>query len=119
MEQDKSDVASSFKEKSQCDYIKQFEREDKDGPTREEIKELLEEEKGNVFYLHISFQSISEEECTTLLNKPLPKKITVDHKEVIKMLKMRFLVYKLQSTEGERNSLNYSMYLGLVKEGGK
>lgn len=104
-----------------CEAIDKFELKKDEKPTREDMRDLLDTEKGNLFYFNVSFQSISDEVYQSLNpSSALSKKSEshVEYKEIIKTFRERYRLYKIKSDKGP-HSLTPQTYIGLIKDGGK
>lgn len=106
-----------------CKAIDEFELKKDEKPTREDMRDLLETEKGNLFYFNVSFQSISDEDYQSLnpssaLSKKSKSHKDVEYKEINKTFRERYRLYKIKSDKGPY-SLTPQTYIGLIKDGGK
>lgn len=104
MAQQSGKVLSEFA----CDDIEELNSKRERMPTREDVRDLLEREEDNLFFLNINFTT------------PEPKYSTKYPKydKIISILWERYRLYKLRSTKKKPHTLNRSMYLGLIRNGG-
>ena len=111
----KSKVADTTLSKFACDNIEKLNSKRKKKPTREDVRELLDEEENNLFFFIINFRT-----------QPQQRKVKADksqnkspqYEKIFAILWGKYRLYKLRSDERKPYSLNHSTHLGLIKNGG-
>ena len=104
----------SQRSKLACDPIDWIDKDRERRPTREDIRYMLEKHKDDLFFFNFCFRApyyIDHQ------NKRKPFKSRTS--KIVHILWENYGLYKLRSDEKKPHSLNRSMYIGLIEEGGK
>ena len=106
----------SQRSKLACDPIDWIDKDRERRPTREDIRYMLEKHEDNLFFFNFCFRAPNEYYIDKK-NKEKPVKSKTS--KIVHILWENYGLYKLRSNEEKPHSLNRSMYIGLIKEGGK
>ena len=121
---DEMDVHVTDKDDTACDDINdEFNLKREIKPTREDVRDLLDNEEGNLFLLSFHFTAVplspielQARKISTIKKGTTKKKIKYD--KIISILWEKYRLYKLRSTKGKKYSTNPQTYLGLISSGG-
>ena len=108
---------------SPCDDIDEFNLKRGLKPTREDVRDLLENEEGNIFLLNFHFTALPLSQMELQTRKISTKKKgstnkKIKYDKIISILWEKYRLYKLRSTKGKKHTANPQTYLGLIRNGG-